>query len=517
MTDRLRIKELENEIINLKNKLTNPPYGLYWSNVREKTISIIDENNIVYGNKLYSYSFNIKSVKKNIALSNDNIKLTRKSDSYLFSDNTTEYLIFSDKAYSFNSLYEGELKPYFIQKGDNFNIGNSNENLLLEGDNLYSLELLQATHTNKIDVICIDPPYNTGNSNFIYNDQFEKLENGDLHSTWLSFIHRRLILAKNLLTKEGVIFINIDEFEFSNLKLLCDQLFGEENHVESFIWEKNSTKNNSKTTSNNHEHILCYAKNKKTIEKLNYFNVDKAGINEVYEIKNKIINDNTITNKRETLEKELVSFYKANKQLKGISQYKKVDEKLNIFRLGDVSAPGGGGKFFDIPHPVTGKLCKNPAGGFRYSDKKIVELLEEDRLHFGETENTVPQFKRYLDDMKTENVKSVIRNTEEGKKELEKLFTKSPFDYPKPTSLIKMLIKFINKKDILCLDFFAGSGSTGHAVWDLNKEDGQNRTFILCTNNENNICENVTFERLKRANEKYNYNANLSYKTIRNK
>jgi len=272
-----------------------------------------------------------------------------------------------------------------------------------------------------------------------------------------------------------------------------------ENLVESFVWEKNSTKNNSKTTSTNHESILCYSKNKKTIEGKGFFRVPKAGTKELYEIRDSILSDNTIPShlKREAIESAIQAFLKENKDLKGIKQYRRVDDEFNIYRISDVSAPGGNGAHYEIIHPVTDKVCKNPQGGYRYSESKLQELIDTNRLHFGKDERTVPQYKRFLHEVEDEVAKSVIRNTDEGKKELEAIFGISPFNNPKPTSLIKHLISMIPKENMVCLDFFAGSGSTGHAVLDYNKEHNTQHTFILVTNNENNIHDGVTKPRIK--------------------
>ena len=394
-----------------------------------------------------------------------------------------------------------EVKEREIKSGE----GNSPQHLLIEGDNLEALKLLQTSHKNKVDVIMIDPPYNTGKE-FIYNDRLVDKEDGYRHSKWLSFMSKRLILAKELLAVDGLIFINIDEHEFAPLKVLCDEIFGEMNFVENFIWIKNSTKNNSKTTSTNHEYILCYAKNIELIKSSDIFRVKKEGLDLVNALRDDfILNEAHLFEQPHLeLEKRLKDLYKENPNLKGISGYKLVEqETLRIYASDNCSAPGGNGGVYDVIHPVTKKVCKLPSGGYRYKEDTMLEMIENDQILFGKDEKTIIRSKRYLDTVQSEVARSVFINNDDGKKELAKIFGKAPFSYPKPVSEVKHFLNMIPNKNSIILDFFAGSGTTGHAVLELNQEDGGNRQFILCTNNENNICEEVTYQRLKKVIEGY--------------
>ena len=364
-------------------------------------------------------------------------------------------------------------------------------NFLLEGDNLHSLKLLEKTHAGAVDVIYIDPPYNTGNRDFRYTDRIIGEDDGYRHSKWLSFMTERLSIAKNLLSDTGVIFISIDEYEFAQLKLLCDGVFGEENFVENFIWVKNSTKNLSKTTSTNHEYILCYARNIECVKRNdNLFRVEKAGLSEVKDILKKATENGLSPAEAE---QKLRTFYKAHPELKGISQYNRVDygprnsgqRNYQAYRLSDSSAPKATGRAatYEVIHPVDGKPCKTPTRGWAYTQETMQEHIRNGLIEFYSDHNHVPQFKRYLDTVETEVQKSVISDFKDGKKELCKLFGESPFGNPKPTSLVKTLLRCCSR-NALVLDFFAGSGTTGQAVLELNEEDGGNRHFILCTNNE---------------------------------
>ena len=398
--------------------------------------------------------------------------------------------------------------PYFKEIGEReicLADKNSPQHLLIEGDNYEVLKLLQVTHKGLIDLILIDPPYNTGKE-FVYNDKLVDKEDGYRHSKWLSFMYKRLKLAHELLSQEGLIFINIDEYEFAQLKLLCDEIFGGENFIENFIWIKNSTKNNSKTTSTNHEYILCYSKNVERVKSSDIFRVEKEGLQLVNKLREQFIETEISLYKEPhlELEKRLKALYKENPNLKGISGYRLVEkETLRIYASDNCSAPGGNGGKYEIIHPVTQKACKLPSRGYSYKEETMLEMIKNNQIIFGKDETTIIRSKRYLDTVQTEVARSVFVNNDDGKKELAKIFGESPFSYPKPVSEVLHFLKMVPNKDGIIFDFFAGSGTTGHAVLELNKEDGGNRQFILCTNNENNICEDVTYERLKRVIEGY--------------
>ena len=383
-------------------------------------------------------------------------------------------------------------------------------NLIIEGDNFEALSILNYTHAGKVDVIYIDPPYNTGNKDFIYNDNYVDAEDEFRHSKWLSFMESRLVIARNVLKEDGIIFISIDEHEQANLKCLCDKIYGENNYVDNFIWVKNSTKNLSKTTSTNHEYILCYAKNIESVsDNDSIFRVEKAGLNGVKALLADATNNGLSPAQAEKLLKD---YYRSNPDLKGISQYNKVDygpknsrsTALKAYRLDNTAAPKASGKAatYTVIHPIDGKPCKCPVSGWRYTEETMRRHIENGQIEFYQNHNYVPAFKRYLDSVETEVQKSVIVDFIDGKKELMRLFGDSPFDNPKPTTLIKNILHCFNKNSII-LDFFAGSGTTGQAVLELNKEDGGHRQFILCTNNGDKgpnsikIAEEITYPRIK--------------------
>jgi adenine-specific DNA-methyltransferase len=430
-------------------------------------------------------------------------------------------LVWEDSNENENAIINGVEKfPFLVAKGEEFGFGNNGDkqNLLIEGDNIQSLKVLNYTHEGLIDIIYIDPPYNTGNKDFKYNDSFVDIEDGFRHSKWLSFMNKRLKLAKSLLKNDGVIFISIDDNEQHRLRMLCDEIFGELNFISTIHWHKGFGKNDTKHIRDVTEYVLVYAKNKKL---LNAFKTNKDGIDQINQI---IVNFyeefEDYKGKESVLEKNIRDYYKSNSQLRGISSYNMVEK--NTFRLYSsvtMEKPADPQYFYDIIHPITKKACKMPKKGWNRpetnSPNSMDKLLANNEVLFGKDETILPRRKYYLDAMEEETPSNFIYNTDQGGSELKKILNKSDFfTFPKHTSFMKHILGFIQNKEAIILDFFAGSGTTGHAIMELNKEDEGNRQFILCTNNENNICEEVTYERLRIANELNEYNESLQYLKI---
>ncbi len=352
-------------------------------------------------------------------------------------------------------------------------------NFLLEGDNLHSLRLLEKTHTGRINIIYIDPPYNTLKSGFTYNDTMVEPTDGYRHSKWLSFMQERLQIAKNLLSEKGVIFISIDNSELYNLKLLCDAIFGEENFVGNIVW-RTTTDNNVTQITTEHEYIICYALNKNNLDKWTSKSPIVDIIQEKYEeLRASYGSDN------ESIQSSLRIWIKQNQtQLKGFTHYDNVDDK-GVFHDGDIANTVQGGYKYDVIHPVTGKACKIPEKGFRFSQETMETMLENDDVMFGADETTLIKPKIRLLDNKATLRAYYYEDNRSATKSLESIFNeKSRFSNPKSTNLLKLLFSYAGGKDAIILDFFAGSGSTGEAVIQLNNEDGGSRQFILCTNNE---------------------------------
>ena len=390
--------------------------------------------------------------------------------------------------------------------------------ILIEGDNLEALTALSYTHEGKIDVIYIDPPYNTGNKDFVYYDDFNddyrnipyvEREDAYRHSKWLSFMDRRLKIAKKLLSDKGVIFLSIDDNEQANLKILCDEVFGENNFAGVFIWEQ-GRKSMAAQFAVNHEYCLVYCKQRNdliaydsSVDQSNW-REKKDGLSDIYKEFDKLskyygMDFSSIEIGMRKFFKELPDNHPAKRQ----SQYRCVDSR-GLYFPGDIAQGTGNGGRFDIIHPTTGKPCKVPKGGWRFGEAKLPSLLSSGRIHFGPDENTVPCLKRYLKETEFEVMSSVFYKDGRGAtKRLETLLGANLFDHPKDEDIIAKFVRAVtsyqDNRKYTILDFFAGSGTTLHATMQLNAEDGGHRQCILVTNNENNICEEVTYERNKRV------------------
>ena len=384
---------------------------------------------------------------------------------------------------------------------DNQEVNNPNH-IIIEGDNLEALTALSYTHAGKIDVIYIDPPYNTGNKDFVYNDSYVDAEDSYRHSKWLSFMSKRLRIAKKLLSDRGVIFISIDDNEQANIKLLCDEVFGERNFIAQLIWRQGK-KHIGSFIGVNHEYMLVYAKFKDFInDNKNKWKIKKEGLEEIYKEFERL--KAIYGADYSSIERGLKSFYAKQDESSPIfssKHYCRVD-KRGIFFADNISQGTGNGPRYDVIHPITGKPVKIPAGGWRYAYDTMQTLLNEDRIFFGIDETKVPCRKRYLKETEYELPSSVFYKDGRGAtKELTDILGGQFFNNPKDRKIIADILNF--RFNSVILDFFAGSGTTMHAVMQLNAEDGGKRTCILCTNNENGICENVTYERNKRVIEGY--------------
>ena len=340
--------------------------------------------------------------------------------------------------------------------------------ILIEGDNLEALTALSYTHEGKIDVIYIDPPYNTGNKDFVYNDSFVDSEDDYRHSKWLSFMSKRLKIAKQLLSDKGVIFISIDDKEQANVKLLCDELFGRMNFIAQVIWERAySPVNLKKHFSESHDYIIVYAKR----------------------IENAVNNG-------------LPRSSEAN------DRYSNPDnDSRGVWKSTDCTVgPAVADKLYNITLP-SGRMVAPPSGRcWLYTKERFEEMVSDNRIWFGSNGDSVPSVKKFLSEVKqgitpmTIWKYSEVGHSQDAAKEVKDIFCgESRFTYPKSMRLIKRCIGLYSTSSSLILDFFAGSGTTLHATMQLNAEDGGHRQCILVTNNENNICEEVTYERNKRV------------------
>ena len=361
--------------------------------------------------------------------------------------------------------------------------------VIIEGDNYHALTCLNYTHRGKIDVIYIDPPYNTGSDGFTYKDARFLTEFPDgqkipkehplRHSSWLSFMEKRLKLAKNLLSETGVIFVSIDDNEQANLKLLCDKIFGESNFVVNFIW-RGGKRNMSKWVSTSHEYMLTYAKNiNQCAEKNVEWFEAKLGLPEIYSAAKQFIKeakDNYIE-----ASKKLKKWYKSLPDAhpsKDHDHYCWID-KRGVYFASDISRGGGGGPQWKIKNPYTNEFVKTPQRGWAYS--KIEELqddIKKDLIHFNG--DGVPCRKIYLEDNETQILDSVFYKDRRGSsKRLKNLMGAEVFPFPKDEFIIQDKLKSFTLSNSIVLDFFAGSGTTLHSILNLNKSDGGKRQCIL--------------------------------------
>ena len=417
---------------------------------------------------------------------------------------------------------------------------NTTRNLYIEGDNLEVLQTMQAAYYMKVKMIYIDPPYNTGND-FVYEDDFKdpigKYKEvtgqttksnpetmGRYHTNWLNMMFPRLRLASNLLRDDGVIFISIDDNEVTNLRKLCDEVFGEENFVDCITWNKRVPKNDNKGIGNIHEYIVVYVKSQ---NQQRQFLMQKDGLDEIYELLDNLKKKGVPIPEAEA---ELKKFYNKKGFDRGITLYNNLDNNYQPWGKINMSWPNAEtfGPRYDVLHPATKKPTKVPDRGWRWNETTFTSQLDYNNAYerhdgswvcgniwFAKDENTQPSSIKYLKDVGSMLLRSIISLKSDGGIEVENIFDgKSYFSYPKPTSLIKLLINSLDEKDGIILDFFSGSATTAHAVMQLNAEDGGNRQFImvqlpeLCDEKSEaykqgykNICE-IGKERIRRAGKK---------------
>lgn len=398
-------------------------------------------------------------------------------------------------------------------------------NLLIKGDNIDALRLLRHSYFGKVKLIYIDPPYNTQSDAFIYRDDFSAKQ-GDVltqlgysadnidyikniygartHSGWLSFMYPRLLLAKDLLRDDGVIFISIDDNEQAQLKLLCDEIFGQENFISELVWEK-GRKNDAKFFSNGHEYMLVYAKSQSTLREDGVvWREEKPGAREIWE--HYLVLRRQHGKDDAAIEVDLQRWYAAlpkGHPSKKWSRYKRVD-KNGPWRDRDISWPGGGGPVYNVPHPGTGKACKVPEAGWRYSTyEEMQRQIKLGLVEFRE-DHTEPPFRKAHIKPIAQELEALAESQEDENDELDELATQvrggyfykqsqvsvselrkllgnKVFNNPKDTEEIARLIRYATANDpaAITLDFFGGSGTTAEAVMRLNADDGGNRKFIL--------------------------------------
>ena len=409
----------------------------------------------------------------------------------LLRENKTYGLVWEDKPEDVEERLREEL-PILTEVPERVIISEDNDapnHILIEGDNLEALAILAYTHEGKIDVIYIDPPYNTGNKDFIYNDSYVDKEDSYRHSKWLSFMSRRLKIAKKLLSDRGVIFISIDDNEQAQLKLLCDEIFGADRFITNLICQKKTGAADANGIAIITEYILVYCLDPQNAK--NIFSYNKNA----FDIKRYRYTDE--------FEKIRGPFYYDSLD-RGSIQY---SDGLNY----GIEAPDGSMIF------PNGRLSfVNDGWTWKWSKEKVewgiknkfIEIVPTNKKKNG----WAVKYKIYLNvdnegnaiekSVPYKNLISGILNADAAN-DIKTIFNSKAFSYAKPIELIKLFINLIANKKGIILDFFAGSGTTLHATMQLNAEDGGHRQCILVTNNENNICEEVTYERNRRVIQGY--------------
>jgi adenine-specific DNA-methyltransferase len=395
-------------------------------------------------------------------------------------------------------------------------------NLLVEGDNLLALKALLPYYGGQVKCVYIDPPYNTGNEGWIYNDNVNSpemrewlgrvvgKESDDLtrHDKWLCMMYPRLVLLREMLREDGAIFVSIDDNEVHNLKYLLDEVFDNQNFLATLIWEKGK-KGDSKFFSETHEYILAYARSKKTLlAGGTVWKRQKAGVERVldqYKHFRQRLNDDHLA-----IRQEMMKWYRGLKKgdpAKAHKHYNWSDDR-GLYFPDNFHGPDDGRDSrprYDIIHPKSGLPCKKPSTGWRWEESRTQAALKEipPLIHFGPDETTIPCRKSYLVDASREAFTTVFyKDGRAATLAVETLVGKGKFSFPKDAEILSGIFRMVTNPGDLILDSFAGSGTTGHAVMQLNKEDGGNRRFIM-VEMDPNICRNVTAERVKRVSEGY--------------
>ena len=374
------------------------------------------------------------------------------------------------------------------------------QNLYIEGDNLEVLKLLQNSYMGKVKMIYIDPPYNTGNE-FLYLDDYSMSEEefnesnkddegnkyrkntenkGRFHSTWCSNVYQRLLLARNFLTQDGVIFISIDENEVDNLQKIANEVFGETNFISQLIWAA-GRKNDSKYISVSHEYILCYVKSQDYLKENKItWRERKQGLDDIYSQYERL--KSVYKDDIGSIEKELKLWYRNlpdGHPAKDHSHYNKVDSN-GIYFADNISWPGGGGPKYEVLHPITHKPVHVPSRGWITNKETLTEWIKQDRVDFGPNESYVPTLKAYLKDREYSVPYSVFyKDGRAASKRLATLMGDKVFENPKDEEIISRLVDFASSEDDIIFDFFSGSGTTAHAIFLSYIKEQKKRKFIL--------------------------------------
>ena len=374
------------------------------------------------------------------------------------------------------------------------------ENIYISGDNLDGLKHLLKSYSRKVKCIYIDPPYNTGKDDFAYNDSFdfsveelsEKLSiseedakriidltkrGSSSHSAWLLFMYPRLLLARDLLTSDGVILVSIDDNEQANLKLILDDVFGEGNLVGTIVW-KNATDNNPTNISIEHEYIVCFAPKKESLPSIWKSHLSDMK-NVILEVEATLLH--RYGNDKDAIQREYSTWYTENKsQLGKLEGYKFCDTGGVYAGSRSVHNPGKRGYYYDVIHPITGKPCTPPLMGYRFPQESMRLLIAQDRIIYGEDENKIIELKQYLRDYEDKLSSVISLDGRSGANIIRTLFDNiNVFKNPKTPYILEEILSFVISDNDIVLDFFSGSATTAHAIMNMNVSDNGNRIYIM--------------------------------------
>ncbi len=381
------------------------------------------------------------------------------------------------------------------------------DNVIVHGDNLKALKALLPTYSGKVKCIYIDPPYNTGNEGWAYNDNVSSpmlqewlgktVDREDLtrHDKWCCMMLPRLRMLREFLSDEGVIFVSIDDNEVHRLRCLLDEIFGEDNLVAEIAW-RNVTDNNPTLISVEHEYVVCYAKKKDRLPKT-WKNPNLGVKLRLHALETELIAKH---HSQSDLQDAYTKWFRENRfQLWPFEDYKFIDKGGIYTGMRSVHNPGKEGYRYDVIHPDTRKPCTPPLMGYRFPKETMGDLLDKKRIIFGEDETKLIELKVYAKDYEAKLPSVIELDTRLGANELRTLFPESTrhFQYPKPSAFVRELLQFATDKDSLVMDSFAGSGTTAHAVLALNKADGGNRRFLLVEGED--YADTITAERVRRV------------------
>lgn len=416
-------------------------------------------------------------------------------------------------------------RVYSFDENGQFSADNGSENKLIHGDNLEALKALLPKYEGKIKCVYIDPPYNTGSQTWVYDDSlscetFNRWLEGVIgkesdalsrHDKWLCMIYPRLQLLHQLLAEDGVLTVSIDENESANLRLLLEEIFGSDNNLGEIIWNKKNPKGDALGISCMHETILNFAKNKRVFTQIRGACMrDKTNAQKILakakalwtssDVGTEAMGPDSPSEERLAhINKAFQLWLRQQPFSAGEKAYRRIDAQGRVYRLVSMAWPNKkkapDNYFIPLVHPITHKTCPIPARGWRNPPQTMQALLEEGLIIFGKDDKTQPCRKYYLDENMKENTPSIYENADSDDALLAGMGLH--FEYAKPLSVVRYILSNIHPTATLVLDAFAGSGTTGHAVLEMNKADGGSRKFILIEMQE--YAESITAERLKRV------------------